>query len=225
MNTIDTTGCETPSTDAEPTWKDLRQENDLIAHFDDYAKIQRTVMKLIAIYQPRLHPHMILEHKDVASDLMLKWLVNGYLDRYDPECSSPTHYLRVAVKNHLISAERAACAKKRGDNFTVSGDREVVSDPDDPRTLFDTLPDHRPLCALDQAVLNDCLERLSRGHSWGNVAVSPLTGEEMQLSHYSVVYHTLAGYSVAEVAKMYRISRNRAHVIYDTALQQMRAES
>ncbi len=198
----------------------------IVNHLGDYNAVYGETLKLVRAFQPRYHPNMDCDHEDLAMELIAKWLQNGYLDAYDGETSTPTHYLRVGIRNHLISAERKVKAVKRGEARTISGDVQVKSsDGEEGATIFDLVADDKQMCALDLTMLRDSLNQLQKRHSWGREIISPLTKEPVQLSHFTIVYHHLAGYTMRELGAMFNVSNSRISMIYDEAIKHMRARA
>ena len=212
-------------TDAPQSLSSLRE------HYGDDLKILKKIQHYMHCLQRRYHPHMISTHYDLAMDLYLKWLHTGCADSYDVDLSSPSHYIRTAVRNFLISQERFVCAQKRGENHTISGEtpcrgRMGSLQGDGDVTVMESVQGGNLDEETEEYItLQACMQRLEGRRVWGKTAISPISEEPVRLSHLTVVQHFLAGFTVREIAGMFSVSVTRVYDIYEQAVGIMRRAS
>jgi len=125
--------------------------------------------------------------EDMVQAIVVRFLTNGYIDRFDPEKANLGTYIGGAVRNFFVDTVKA---QKRAFSLDAENDEGLA--------LCDVLPDTDPETIIDVCSLDQLLANLPDASRSVAKIVSPLG--TFPLSLRSLAIHLHHGYTQSEIS-------------------------
>ena len=176
---------------------------------DAYKAIRKAAEKAFRKYSPLQRQ---MEEEDVANGYFLHYMERGYHQKFDPAKRVPlSAWVGMGIRNWCIDHLRDGNFQfsQEGETVfrTISGDDTDLGESYGDSLLSRTADSREP---YEEVEIEDLLETLDNSPTEDLIcAVSPLKGF-CWFSQQTLAEHLLAGYTVADVYRIFDLSKYRA---------------